>query len=57
MNKYIQELVTEMQFDFHDLAFGSSYKDVGYENKKEFFKEMLGKILELEIRLKKGITE
>ena len=51
MNKYIDELLTEMEFDFRDLAGGNSYKDVGYDNKKEFYDEMVNKILELESRL------
>jgi hypothetical protein len=51
MDKYIAELLTEMEFDFRDLANGNSYKDVGYDSKKEFFNEMVNKILELESRL------
>ena len=51
MNKYIEELVTEMLFDFNDLAIGNSYKDVGYDTKKEFFEEMARKVNELYSRL------
>ncbi len=51
MNKYISELLTEMEFDFRDLSSGNSYKDIGYDSKKEFFNEMVNKILELESRL------
>jgi hypothetical protein len=51
MNKYIEELVTEMQFDFHDLAFGLTYKEIGYDTRKEFFEEMKRKIDELASRL------
>jgi hypothetical protein len=43
MNKYIEELVTEMLFDFNDLRLGHTYKDVGYESRAEFFKEMIKK--------------
>ena len=43
MNKYIEELVTEMLFDFNDLAFGLTYKDIGYDTKKEFYQEMSDK--------------
>jgi ABC-type transporter MlaC component len=53
MNKYVEELVTEMLFDFNDLALGNSYKDVGYESKKEFFQEMSKKMDELYTRLLK----
>jgi len=56
-NKYIEELVTEMLFDFNDLALGQSYKDIGYDTKKEFFEEMSTKMNELISRLnKEGIT-
>ena len=51
MNKYIEEILTEMIFDFNDLAFGSTYKDVGYDTKKEFFEEMSKKANELYDRL------
>ena len=54
MNKYIEELVTEMLFDFNDLAIGNSYKDVGYDTKKEFFEEMAKKVNELYSRLLKN---
>jgi hypothetical protein len=53
MNKYIEELLTEMEFDFRDLAFGLTYKDIGYATKKEFYDEMIDKLLQLEFRLKK----
>jgi hypothetical protein len=53
MNKYIEELLTEMLFDFNDLRLGHTYKDVGYESKKEFFAEMSNKIEELYTRLSK----
>lgn len=53
MNKYIEELLTEMEFNFRDLSFGLTYKEIGYDTKKEFFDEMVNKILELELRLKK----
>ena len=51
MDKYIEELVSEMHFDISDLAFGHTYKDIGYESKKEFFEEMARKLCELESRL------
>jgi len=51
MNKYVEELVTEMLFDFNDLALGHTYKDVGYDTKKEFFEEMSRKVNELYSRL------
>jgi hypothetical protein len=51
MNKYIEELLTEMLFDFNDLASGNTYKDVGYDNKREFFEEMSNKVNELYSRL------
>jgi hypothetical protein len=54
MNKYIDEILTEMLFDFNDLALGDSFKNIGYDNKKEFFSEMARKIEELDFRLKKG---
>lgn len=53
MNKYIVELLTEMLFDFNDLRLGHTYKDVGYESKAEFFKEMSNKIEDLYSRLEK----
>jgi uncharacterized protein with von Willebrand factor type A (vWA) domain len=46
-DKYIEELVTEMLFDFNDLAFGLTYKEIGYDTKKEFFEEMSRKANEL----------
>lgn len=51
MNKYIEELLTEMLFDFNDLALGNTYKDVGYDTKREFFEEMSNKVNELYSRL------
>ena len=51
MDKYIEELVSEIQFEFHDLAFGLTYKDLGYDSKKEFYQEMKSKIDELASRL------
>ena len=51
MNKYIEELLTEMLFYFNDLALGNTYKDVGYDTKKEFFEEMSNKVNELYSRL------
>ena len=57
MDKYIEELLTEMQFDFADLEFGLTYKEIGYEGKKEFFGEMKKKLYELEHRLTKKETE
>jgi uncharacterized protein with von Willebrand factor type A (vWA) domain len=57
MNKYVEELVTEMLFDFNDLALGHSFKDIGYDTKKEFFEEMSKKMDELFTRLsKEGAT-
>jgi len=56
MNKYIEELVTEMLFDFNDLASGQTYKDIGYDTKKEFFDEMSKKANELYSRLSKEVT-
>ena len=53
MNKYVEELVTEMLFDFNDLALGHSFKDIGYDTKKEFFEEMSKKMDELFTRLSK----
>jgi len=51
MNKYTQELVTEMLFDVSDLAFGHSFKDIGYDNKKEFLEEMKSKLEQLDALL------
>jgi hypothetical protein len=51
MNKYTEELLTEMLFDFNDLALGHSYQYVGYDTKKEFFEEMSRKVNELYSRL------
>jgi hypothetical protein len=51
MDKYIEELVTEMQFDVADLCNGLSYKQIGYDTKKEYFLELNGKIIELYKRL------
>jgi len=56
MDKYIEELVTEMLFDFNDLALGNSYKEIGYDSKKEFFDEMSKKANELYTRLSKEVT-
>jgi len=56
MNKYIEELLTEMIFDFNDLAMGYTYKDVGYDTKKEFFEEMSKKANELYSRLSKEVV-
>lgn len=56
MNKYIEELVTEMQFEFHDLAFGLTYKEIGYDSKKEFYQEMKSKIDELASRLSEEVV-
>ncbi len=53
MDKYVEELVTEMLFDINDLALGNTYKDVGYDSKTEFFKEMSNKVNELYSRLLK----
>ena len=53
MNKYLDELLTEMLFDFNDLALGHNYKYVGYDSKKEFFDEMSKKINEIYSRLQK----
>ena len=57
MEKYIEELLTEMQFDFADLEFGLTYKEIGYKSKKEFFEEMKNKLYELEYRLTKKEVE
>ena len=54
MDKYIEELLTEMQFDFADLEFGLTYKEIGYESKKEFFEEMKNKLYKLYSRLLKN---
>ena len=51
MNKYIEEIITEMLFDFNDLAMGQGFKDIGYDSKQEFFKEMSHKTNELYSRL------
>jgi uncharacterized protein with von Willebrand factor type A (vWA) domain len=51
MNKHTEELLTEMLFDFNDLALGHSYQYVGYDTKKEFFEEMSRKVNELYDRL------
>ena len=53
MNKYVEELVTEMLFDVSDIAFGHSFQDVGYENKKDFFLEMQTKLEKLDSLLRK----
>ena len=53
MNKYIEELLTEMLFDFNDLALGHSYQHIGYDSRKEFFEEMSKKTNELYSRLSK----
>ena len=53
MDKYIEELLTELEFDFRDLGFGLSYQNIGYDTKKEFYKAMLDKITELSYRLGK----
>lgn len=55
MNKYIEEVITEMIFDFNDLALGHSYKDIGYDTKKEFFDEMSKKANELYSRLSEEV--
>ena len=53
MNKYIEEVVTEMYFDICDITYGMSYKDVGYDNKKAFFLMLKEKMEELNYRLEK----
>ena len=53
MNKYIEELITEMYFDICDISYGSSYTDVGYDNKKAFFLMLKEKMEELQSRLEK----
>lgn len=53
MNKYIEELVTEMYFDVCDVANGNSFKEIGYDSKKDFFEEMRTKLAELKFRLVK----
>jgi hypothetical protein len=57
MNKYIEELLTEMLFDFNDLRLGHTYKDVGYDTKAEFFREMSNKVEELYSRLQNEATQ
>jgi hypothetical protein len=58
MNKYIQEVVTEIYFDICDLSYGQTYKDIGYDNKKEFLAIMKSRLEELEDRLiKENIME
>jgi hypothetical protein len=56
MNKYIEELLTEMIFDCNDLAIGNTFKDIGYDIKKEFFEEMSNKANELYSRLSKEVA-
>lgn len=51
MNKYVEELVTELLFDCTDIASGQSFKDVGYDSKKDFFQETQRKLEELYHRL------
>ena len=51
MNKYIEELVTEMYFDICDLSYGKNYKDIGYDNKKDCFENMKVRMNELIQRL------
>lgn len=51
MDKYIEEVVTEIYFEICDLSYGQTYKDIGYDNKKEFYAEMKSKLEELQIRL------
>ena len=51
MNKYIEELVTEIYFEICDLSYGQTYKDIGYDNKKAFYAEMKIKMTELIQRL------
>lgn len=53
MNKYIEELVTEIYFEICDLSYGQTYKDIGYDNKKDFYAEMKIKLEELQTRLEK----
>ena len=53
MNKYIEELVTEIYFEICDLSYGQTYKDIGYDNNKDFYAEMKVKLEELQIRLEK----
>jgi hypothetical protein len=53
MDKYIEEAITEMLFDLNDMALGSTYKDIGYDTKKEFFEEMSNKANEIYSRLLK----
>lgn len=53
MNKYIEEIVSELVFEFNDLALGLTYQQIGYATKKEFYKEMAQKVNELYSRLEK----
>lgn len=53
MNKYIEEVVTELYFEICDLSYGQTYKDIGYDNKKDFYTEMKNKLEELQSRLEK----
>jgi len=57
MSKYTEELVTEMLFDVSDLAFGHSFQDIGYDNKKDFFLEMKSKLEQLDTLLRKAEGE
>jgi uncharacterized protein with von Willebrand factor type A (vWA) domain len=53
VDKYVEEVITEMLFDLNDMALGHTYKDIGYDTKKEFFEEMSSKANELYSRLLK----
>ena len=54
MNKYIEELVAEIYFEICDLSYGQTYKDIGYDNKKDFYAEMKIKLEELQTRLERN---
>lgn len=48
-------LIQQMYFDTCDLIYGNSYKDIGYDNRKDFLLVMRDKLAEVEDRLFKGV--
>lgn len=51
MSNTITELVQEVYFDLVDLLNQNSYKDLGYDNKKDFFMTQLFKLEQIEYKV------
>jgi hypothetical protein len=49
-DKYIKELISEIFFEATDLEKGNSYKELGCDSKKDFFKELRSRLEQLEVK-------